>query len=297
MRPFLLFPLLLSLAPLSVAAAETPCADLVNGSDIIQHVDGFAVSELHDGCAVTNGLFKSGSRLGWSFDRAELKGDDLVAFLKSISAKPDHLPSWGRFSVEGIRFAPMMDNAFANYIASVQQWPMDVSSSFHFDAKDGYLDIQDVQLTNLRLGKAALSAEFILPKNTNVQSFAEGGSAGLTHLRFRLDNQGLFEGMAVPSLASFLQQITGSDDPAQGINQLRNNASTALQMVPDSQIDAESKKALLKFLQDIPHPAGFFTLDLAFSKPLQIGTLGLDAAQLAQTALANAKISVTYKAR
>ncbi|ENN84969.1 hypothetical protein RHSP_58640 [Rhizobium freirei PRF 81] len=297
MRPFLLFPFLVLLAPFSAAAAETPCADLVNGSEAIQHRDGFAVSELHDGCAVTNGLFKSGSRLGWTFERAEMKGDDLVAFLKAINTKPDNIPSWGRFSVEGIRFTPLLDNAFANYIATVQQWPMDISGSFHFEPKDGYLDIQEMQLTNLRLGKASLSAEFTLPKNSNVQALAEGGSAGLTHLRFRLDNQGLFEGMAVPSLASFLQQAGGSDDPAQGINQLRDNASTALQILPDSQIDADSKKALLRFLQDLPHPTGFFTLDLAFSKPLQIGSLGLDATQLAQTALASAKISVSYKAR
>lgn len=297
MRPFLLFPLLLSLVPFSTAAAETPCADLVNGSEVIQHADGFTVSELHDGCGVTNGLFKSGSRLGWTFEHAEMKGDDLVAFLKAITTKPDHIPTWGRFSVEGIRFTPLLDNAFANYIATVQQWPMDISGSFHFEPKDGYLDIQELQLTNLRLGKASLSAELTLPKNTNVQALAEGGSAGLTHLRFRLDNQGLFEGMAVPSLASFLQQIGGSDDPAQGINQLRDNASTALQILPDSQIDADSKKALLRFLQDLPHPTGFFTLDLAFAKPLQIGSLGLDATQLAQTALASARISVSYKAR
>ncbi len=297
MRTFLLLPLLLSLAPLSARAAETPCADLVNGSDIIQHADGFAVSELHDGCAVTNGLFKSGSRFGWTFEHAELKGDNLVNFLKSITTKPENMPNWGRLSIEGIRFTPLMDNALANYITTVQQWPMDISGSFRFDPKDGYLDIQEVQLTNLRLGRASLSAELTLPKDTNVKALAEGGSAGLTHLRFRLDNQGLFEGMAVPSLVSLLPQATGSDDPAQAIAQLRNNAATALQILPDSQIDAESKKALLRFLQDLPHPTGFFTLDLAFNRPLQIGSLGLDPAQLAQTALAGAKISVSYKPR
>lgn len=297
MRPLLLLPLLLSLAPLSALAAGTPCADLINGGDVIQQKDGFAVSELHDGCSVANGIFKSGSRMGWTFDRAELKGDDLVAFLKAIATKPDHLPTWGRFSVEGVRFTPLLDNAFANYITSVQQWPMDISGAFRFDPKDGYLDVQELELTNLRLGKASLSAQFTLPKDVNVQALTEGGSAGLTHLRFRLDNQGLFEGMAVPSLAAFLQEMAGTGDPQQSIDQLRGTAETALQMLPDGHIDADSKKALLRFVQDLPHPTGFFTLDLAFEKPLQIGALGLDAQQLAQTALANAKISVSYKAR
>lgn len=297
MRRLLLLPFLISLAPLSAVAAETSCADLINGSEVLQHRDGFAVAELHDGCSVTNGLFKSGSRMGWTFDRAELKGDDLVALLKAMATKPDHMPTWGRFSVEGVRFTPLLDNAFANYITSVQQWPMDISGAFRFDPKDGYLDIQELELTNLRLGKASLSAEFTLPKDMNVQALTQGGSAGLTHLRFRLDNQGLFEGMAVPSLAAFLQQMTGTDDPEQGIKQLRGSAETALQLLTDKQIDAESKKALLRFVQDLPHPTGFFTLDLAFDKPLQIGSLGLDAQQLAQTALASAKISVSYKAR
>lgn len=297
MRLFFLLPLLLSFAPFSAAAAGTTCADLVDGSAVIQHMDGFAVTELHDGCAVTNGLFKSSGRMGWSFDRAELKGDGLADFLKTIATKPDRLPTWGRFSVEGVRFTPQTDSAFANYITTVQQWPMDVSGAFRFDPKDGYLDIQDVEVTNLRLGKAVLSAELILPKDANPQTLAQSGSVSLTHLRFRLDNQGLFEGMAIPSLAAFLQQMAGSDNPAQGINQLRDNAVAALQILPDNQINAESKKALLRFVQDLPHPTGFFTLDVAFDKPLKIGTVDFNTAQLMQAALTSAKISVSYKAR
>ncbi|MFK0161288.1 hypothetical protein [Rhizobium sp. NPDC090279] len=297
MRFSLLLPLLVAFAPLTAAAAEAPCADLIEGSAAIQRADGFAISDLHDGCAVTNGIFKSGTRMGWTFDRAEFKGDGLVDFLKSIANKPDRLPTWGRFSVEGVRFTPLLDNAMANYITTVQQWPMDLSGAFRFDPKDGYLDIQQLQLTNLRLGEASLSAELNLPKNAGVPALTQEGSVSLAHLRFRLDNMGLFEGMAVPSLAAFLQQVTGSDDPAQGINQLRDTTVAALQALPDNRIDAESKRALLRFVQDLPHPTGFFTLDLAFDKPLPIGTLGLDAAQLAQTALASAKISVSYKAR
>ncbi len=296
MRFSLVLPLLVSFAPLT-AAAGTPCTDLIEGSAVIQHADGFAISDLHDGCAVTNGLFKSGSRVGWTFERAEFKGDGLADFLKSIASKPDHLPTWGRFSAEGVRFTPMLDNAMANYITTVQQWPMEMSGAFRFDPEDGYLDIQELELTNLRLGRASLSAELSLPKNAGVPALTRDGSVGLTHLRFRLDNMGLFEGMAVPSLAAFLQQMTGSDDPAQGINQLRDTTVTALQALPDSRIDADSKKALLRFVQDLPHPTGFFTLDLAFDQPLKIGALDFNSAQLAQTALTSAKISVSYKAR
>ncbi len=296
MRFPLLLPLFISLAPLS-AAAGTPCTDLIEGSAVIQHADGFAISDLHDGCAVTNGIFKSGSKMGWTFERAEFKGDGLADFLKAIASKPEHLPTWGRFSVEGVRFTPMLDNAMANYITTVQQWPMDMSGSFRFDPRDGYLDIQELELTNLRLGKASLSAELSLPKDAGMPALMQDGSVGLTHLRFRLDNQGLFEGMAVPSLAAFLQQMAGSDDPAQGINQLRDSTVAALQALPDGRIDAESKKALLRFVQDLPHPTGFFTLDLAFDQPLKIGAPDFDSAQLAQSALANARISVSYKAR
>jgi len=296
MRFSLLLPLLVFFSPLT-AAAGTPCTDLIEGSGAIQHADGFAISDLHDGCAVTNGLFKAGNRIAWAFERAEFKGDGLTDFLKSIANKPDHLPTWGRFSVEGARFTPMLDNPMANYITTVQQWPMDASGSFRFDPKDGYLDIQELELTNLRLGKVSLSAELVLPKDAGMSALTQQGAVGLSHLRFRLDNMGLFEGMAVPSLAAFLQQMTGADDPAQGINQLRDTTVTALQALPDSRIDAESKKALLRFVQDLPHPTGFFTLDLAFEKPLTVSALDFNTAQLAQTALASAKISVTYKAR
>ena len=296
MRFPLLLPLFISLAPLS-AAAGTPCTDLIEGSAVIQHADGFAISDLHDGCAVANGIFKSGSRMGWTFEHAEFKGDGLTDFLKAIASKPEHLPTWGRFSVEGVRFTPMLDNAMANYITTVQQWPMDMSGSFRFDPKDGYLDIQELELTNLRLGKASLSAELSLPKDAGMPALMQDGSVGLTHLHFRLDNQGLFEGMAVPSLAAFLQQMAGSDDPAQGINQLRDSTVAALQALPDGRIDAESKAALLRFVKDLPHPTGFFTLDLALDQPLKISAPDFDSAQLAQSALANARISVSYKAR
>jgi len=74
-------------------------------------------------------------------------------------------------------------------------------------------------------------------------------------------------------------------------------ASAAVQAMPDSQIDAESKKALLRFIQDMPNPTGYFALDLSFETPLPIGLSDLSPEKLAPRALSDAKMSVSYKAR
>lgn len=292
----LLLPLFLSALPFPALAADG-CAALVESTAVIERQDGFAVRDLHDGCAVENGLFKSSSQLGWRFDRAEVEGDGLIDLLTNLPAGTDRIPSWGRFSIEGARFTSLLDNALANYITTVQQWPMDVSGSFRYDAKDGYLHIQEAQLTQLRVGKMVFAAELMLPKDSDLQKLAASGSVGLKHLRLRLDNQGLFESLAVPTLTAFLHEWTGTDDPAQSIGQLRDASARAIKALPAGRIDAESSKALLRFMQDLPHPTGFFTLDVSFKEPFQLNLGGLEAVQMAQNALSEANMTVRYTAR
>ncbi len=296
MRIALLPLTLLALAPLPAHAGDGPCDKLLERVGAIKPADGFKLREAHDGCVIENGLFKAESRVGWRFDRVVVEGDGLPEQIDALAdAPPAHLPTWGRISIEGARFAPQFDNALANYITTIQQWPMDISASYRFDPEDGHLEIEEAQLTSLRIGKAAISAELILPKDTNLEKLAEAGSVGVKHIRLRLDNMGLFESMGVPSLAAFLQQITGEDDPARSIEQMRGAALTAIQA--DNRVDAQSKAALTRFVQALPHPDGFFTLDLDFEQPLQLGLQDLSAERLAQKAIAGATVTASYSPR
>ncbi len=296
MRTAFLTTVLLSLSAVP-ALANGPCAQLLAGNDAIEHQAGFTVTELPDGCVVENGRLRLNGFTGWAFDHAEITGDGLPGLLPGAADWPGRLPSWGRFSADGVRFSAQTNNAFSNYIMSIQQWPMDMSAAFHYDAKEGLLDIQEMQITNLRLGKAALSAQLTLPKDTDAGHLVASGSAGLTHLRLRLDNMGMFEGLAIPALAAALQEATGTDDPAKSLKQFQVAAAVALGALPDSRIDADSRTALSRFVQDLPHPSGFFTLDITFAKPLQIGENMTQPTQLAQLVLADAKIKARYEAR
>lgn len=87
------------------------------------------------------------------------------------------------------------------------------------------------------------------------------------------------------------------DDPEQEIMCLRDIASRAVEGLPEGPIDAASKTALLHFLQDMPHPSGFFTLDVDFEKLVSIELNDFSPEKIAQLMLADAKITVAYKAR
>lgn len=279
------------------------CAAFLQGMDLIKQGKDFAVRDSHDGCVISNALYQHSSVIGWTVDRIEIEGDRLKSFLSGAENINKAAPLWGRVDLDGIRFTLLVDDPSTKYINAVQQWPMDISAAYRLDPADGYLHIQNVQVSSVRLGNAVLSAELGLPVGASMDELVQEPKITLSHLRLRLDNQGLWEGMAVPALISYANAFSssGTTDAEAAVEQLRGSIAASLQLLPESQIDVESRKALLRFVQDMPHPTGFFTLDFDFEKPLAIDekTLGgnPDPTTFARYAIAGAKISATYKPR
>lgn len=306
---FILPTVLLSIAATSAFAQTTPptpndaplsrCEEFLKGMSILKPGKDYSVRDIPDGCVVSNGFYQAMSMMGWTIDGAIIEVDRLQDYLSETPDLSKTAPQWGRLAIDGIRMTLQSGSKISDYVTSIQQWPMDFTASYRFNPESGYLHIQNAEISSTKMGKASVSAEINLPVDSSVASLTVNPTATLSHLRLRLDNQGLWESVALPVLANYaaLPSETGESDPEADIARLVNIVSKSVEAMPDKQIDAVSRKALLRFVQDMPHPTGFFTMDVHFDKPMPIGLNDLEPGKLLQHALTGAKISVTYKAR
>jgi len=306
---FILPTVLLSLAATSAfARTEAPapenvplsqCEEFLKGMSLLTPAKDYAVRDIPDGCVVSNSIYHTMQLMGWTIERAILEVDRFQDYLSEAPDLNKTVPQWGRIAVDGMRMTINSGSKVSDYITSIQQWPIDFSASYRFNPKNGYLHIQNAEINSTKMGKASVSAEINLPVDSTVGSLTANPSATLSHLRIRLDNQGLWESLALPLLANYaaLPTETGESDPEVDIARLRVIVSKSVEAMPDNQIDASSRKSLLRFVQDMPHPNGFFTLDLHFDKPMPIGLDDLEPSKLADHALTGAKMTVTYRAR
>jgi len=285
--------------PVSDDMPPNRCEEFLKGIDVLKPGEGFAVREIPDGCIVSNSVYQAMSMMGWKTDRLVIELDRLQDYLSDAPDLSGSPPQWGRIVVDGARLALQTSSKMSNYISSVQQWPLDFAASYRFNAQTGYLHIQNAEISSTKLGKVSFSAEINVPVGSSVATLAANPTAMLTHLRLRLDNQGLWESVALPTLANYAAQPseTGESDPEVDIARLRDIAGKAVEALPDSQIDAGSRKALLRFVQDMPNPTGFFTMDVHFDTPLPLELGDLEPQKLAQRALAGTTMSVSYTAR
>lgn len=284
-------------APENVPLSQ--CEEFLKSMSLLTPGQDYAVRDIPDGCVVSNSVYHTMRLMNWTIERAVLEVDHFQDYLSETADLGKAPPLWGRIAIDGLRMTIQSGSKVSDYITSIQQWPMDVSASYRFDPESGYLHIQNAEINSIKMGKASVSAEINLPLDSTVASLTVNPAATLSHLRIRLDNQGLWESLALPVLASYaaLPTETGESDPEVDIARLRDIVSKSVEAMSDNQIDASSRKALLRLVEDIPHPTGFFTLDLHFDKPMPIGLNNLEPGKLTEHALMDAKMTVTYRAR
>ncbi|WP_374832758.1 hypothetical protein [Paenochrobactrum pullorum] len=280
-------------------AKFSQCEEFLKNVNVLKPRKDNAVRDIPEGCIISNSIYDSSSFMDWSIERAIVEFDRFQDYLSDTPDLNKAPPQWGRIAVDGIRMILQSGNHMSNYITSIQQWPMDVSASYRFNPESGFLHIQNAEISSTKLGKASISAEINLPAGSSVASLIAHPTATLSHLRIRLDNQGIWESFALPVLANYAALPSESEerDLEADIARLRDLASKAIEMLPDSQINASSRQALLKFIQDMPHPAGFFAMDLQFDPPLPIDSDFIESGKLTDQALIGGKITAIYRAR
>lgn len=286
-------------APTPDSAPLSRCEEFLKGMNILMPGKDYTVRDIPDGCVVSNSVYQTMHMMGWSIERVIIEADRLQDYLSEAPNLNKAPPLWGRIAMDGVRMTLQSGSKVSDYITNVQQWPMEFAASYRFNPKSGFLHIQNAEISSIKMGKASVSAEINLPVDSSITSLTINPTATLSHLRLRLDNQGLWESIALPVLSNYaaFPSEPGESDPEINIVRLRDIVSKYVETLPDSQIDANSRKALVRFVQDMPHPTGFFTMDVHFDKPLPISLKDLNPGTLAQHAITGAKISVSYKAR
>ena len=88
--------------------------------------------------------------------------------------------------------------------------------------------------------------------------------AQLKSLSLYLDNQNLIQSMVMPAL---VMNMSMYEDPRPGIEKALLAARTAVQLMPDSVADRDSRDALLAFIAQLPAPDGRLTLDIKMDPP------------------------------
>lgn len=303
MRSLFLSTMLVLASGIAGAGAQSPAG---SGTNCQALLGDFGVSlgqevrtrDRPNGCVITNGALDTARYQTWTFTRAEIKAENFASIRKDNVV----IPAWGSIAVEGLIPRFRTGNPLASYITKLQQWPMEFAASYRWHAADGRLEVDDVRLSSIRGGVMSVSADLTADRNTTPQALAATGNIGISRLRVRLDNQGLFEALVGPSavaLAAYFSVPDGeTGDIEARIEEAKAKAVALLAAAPDTQLDKDSKQALIRFVQDMPHPTGYFSVEIELPKPLTISDLapGMDDLKPARI-LAGARIEARYSAR
>ncbi|MGU3576583.1 hypothetical protein ACLBWZ_13685 [Brucellaceae bacterium C25G] len=286
-------------APEGDRTSLSQCEELLNSKGFLTPGKNYSVRNIPEGCIISNSIYNTSTFVSWTIEKVTLEVDHLQDYVSDTPDWSKTLPKWGHIAIEGMRMTLQSGRRLSDYITSIQQWPMDISVSYRFNPKTGYLHLQKAELSSTKMGKASISAEINLPEGSSIASFTDNPTVTVSHLRMRLDNQGMWESLALPVFANYaaLPTETGEDDPETDMNKLRDLATTGIEKLPENQIDASSRKALLNFIQDMPHPTGFFSIDLQYDTPLPINLDFFEHGKLPEAALTDGKITAIYRAR
>jgi len=300
--PLLATAILIALAPALADAAPTDpskprCTALLDEYGV-KLGDDAQIQDRPNGCVMTDGAIETSSYQTWVFKRAEIEADNFAGIKKDMST----IPPWGRLAVEGLTWRFHTSSPVTNYITKLQQWPMDVTASYHWFPADGRFEVENIQVTSVRTGLISVSADLVTDKDTTPQALLASGHVGLSRLRLRLDNQGLFEALVGPMASASLLYFSkpGDDQPEiePQVEGAKTKAIASLTATPDTQIDRESRRALIRLIEDIPHPTGFFSIEIEFAKPIMVSDLSLGADEAAIVKMiGTAKIKARYTAR
>ena len=276
-------------------SSKSPCGALLAQYGVNLGTEA-TTQDLPNGCVISNGAIATSTYQTWAFDRAEIKTDDFAGLAGGGNRK---IPAWGLLSLEGVRFRIRSGNSVVNYINRLQQWPMDLDMSYHWDPQAGRLELDEARLSSVKAGLVALSGDFVLDGNVNAGAIPDPANVGVSRLRFRLDNQGLFEALAGPALSAYLAAQIGQDaDLDAEVERLKALAVKSIGATPETVADGASRQALIRFVEDLPHPTGFFSVEVEFPKPLKLSDLSNAGDPMVVAKMLSAgKVHVRYTAR
>lgn len=259
----------LCLAPLALAALVAPawakdakaeptdCTSLFDSLGMLDRSPQTNIEDTTTGCTVTNVYFGA-SYSRTAIGQITLDADDLFDAIAGHSR-----PAKLELSVTNIRVSPdMADSPVTAYILETQQAPFDLHLAYSWDEASGDFDLDDLSMTMPALGNITLKARLagVTDMPEALESPTDFARGNIEKLSLTLDNRGLFTAFAVPVLVGNLPY---DEDPRPAIATAQQAITTFITALPDTQIDANSKAILTRFVADFPKPNGFYHLEIA----------------------------------
>ena len=258
----------LALAPLALALLAAPawaqveepvptdCTSLFDTLGMLTRGPDSRIEDTATGCVVTNTYFGA-SYSRTAIGQITLEVDDLFGAIAGHS-RPARL----ELSVTNIRVSPEMDESpLTAYLLETQQAPFDLHLAYFWDEASGDFNLDDLSMTMPALGSLTIKARL-----AGVSDIPDAPAEPTDYLRgnveklsLTLDNRGLFTAFAVPVLVGNLPY---DEDPRPAIAATQKTIIALIEAQPESQINASSKAALTRFVNDFPKPNGFYQFEI-----------------------------------
>lgn len=233
----------------------TDCTSLFDNLGMLNRDAQSHIEDTATGCVVTNVYFGS-SYSRTAIGQITLDADDLFGAIAGHSR-----PGTLELSVTDIRVSPEMDDSpVTAYILETQQTPFDLHLAYSWDEASGDFDLDDLSMTMPTLGSITLKARLagVTDMPEALDSPADFARGNIEKLSLTFDNRGLFTAFAVPVLVGNLPY---DEDPRPAITTAQQAVTTFITALPDTQIDANSKAVLTRFVADFPKPNGFYHVE------------------------------------
>lgn len=241
------------------------------------------VSQEADGCVATHLRFSIDRYRGWAVERLAVSGPQLDI------GKDRPLPTSLRLEARGVRFAPELEDARARYLIQLQQRPLDVRLRYDWDKATQQLHLRELALDSPRRGLVALSMDADLKGfDKRMPSLQD---LGVRRVRMVLDNDGLFEDLLAPVVIGLTPD---GEDPAVAIPKVKAREIQRLRALPRAMLDETSRDAMIRFVDDFPHPKGRLEIEQILDKPLQLRDLKSAAAIAPTVWLSGSKLTARY---
>ncbi len=228
-------------------------------------------------CRVQNAQWSTGaSSMLLAFDELVLRDEGLATF----SGQQEIPPSMA-LTVSGI-YVLTGQLPGQDYVMRLQAKPMDFSLQYKWDSASAQLYLEQARLRSQSLREVRIQAQFEIESAAGRALGAdELEQAQLKSLSLYLDNQNLIQSMVMPAVVMSMSMY---EDPRPGIEKALLAARTAVQLMPDSVADRDSRDALLAFIAQLPTPHGRLSLDIKMDPPWSAARLesGMSVNQMRQ---------------
>jgi hypothetical protein len=204
-------------------------------------------------------------------------------------------------SLDDVRFSPRTPNATMTWLLEQQNVSAGTNLTLDAASVDGAWTIRSLHADFPGNNQIDLTAKANgLDLSSRTQMISSLGWARLTHLDLTFEMEGFFEAYLLMPLGAAL--LEGADSPDQRVSELKSEAATLIDLLPESSVDGASKSALKDIIADLPHPKGRLELEVVskqgFGAPnlmsVALNGVGDDPAKTLATVLNGVQITVVW---